>query len=218
MSDKEFMNVTRSTLPLISYWMDRGLAQSQSYHFEYTVPSVARARPSHTDLMIIGSQSAEAVEGKSTEPRYETVGEWMARPGALKPATISHWIGLISKRTHSAPDIDQVSACVYQMVHRLASVCWVDRPVRILTYQLFDLGADHGSYLRDLQHLSRVFGLEEIIEVSFHRVETRLTDVGMALRESLTSLALTSRAAAVRGALLDRSLFKFGDEKTEAIT
>ena len=148
MPDKEFQNVTRSTLPLVAYWIEQGLRRGQAYHFEYTVPSVARARPSHTDLMIVASHSAEAIEGKSTEPRYETVGEWSAKPGALRQSALGHWLKIIRGVTKVEPASGDVDNCVYQMVHRLASVCSIERSRRRLTYQIFRVGDSHDWYPR----------------------------------------------------------------------
>jgi hypothetical protein len=62
MPDKEFRNLTRSTVPLLAYWMQQELDPGSEYHFEYTVPSLGRARASHTDLVILSNETATAID------------------------------------------------------------------------------------------------------------------------------------------------------------
>ena len=123
MPDREFQNVTRSTIPLLAFWMERELDSKSAFHFEYTVSSVGRARPSHTDLMIISPDVVVGIEGKSTEPRYPTVEKWLDDGRPSKRTVLKHWSTLISTCTGVTPSPVALDLCVYQMVHRLASVC-----------------------------------------------------------------------------------------------
>jgi hypothetical protein len=215
--DKEFMNVTRSSLPLLAFWMGANQDASLDYHFEFTVPSVPRARPSHTDLMIIGDEEVIAIEGKSTEPRYETVTEWSAKPGGLRSSALAHWVSHIEAATGTASNSLDVDNCVYQMVHRLASVCSIERPSRALTYQVFDVGIEHDHYRADLERLSTAFVLAGVVELRLETIGTTLTPEGQQLKAILPSLDTLERARSVRQALLGGPLFKFGAKNTEVI-
>src|SRR5690348_8836983 len=82
----------RSTVPLLDYWRSPEARIVDLYrrvgileppvearlHFEYAVPVRAgRGKPSFTDLMIVSTGAAVAIEAKFTEPRYESVGAWL---------------------------------------------------------------------------------------------------------------------------------------------
>lgn len=214
---KEFTNLTRSSLPMMAFWSASKLDPSLDYHLEYTVPSVPGARPSHTDLMIIGDKGVTAIEGKSTESRYETVRDWSVKPGRLRPSALAHWIGHIESTTGKAASSVSVDACIYQMIHRLASVCSIDRPSRVLAYQIFDVGGSHDFYRADLERLSEAFALSSVVELRLHTVQTALTQEGQQLKAALPSIDARDRARLIRQGLLAGRIFKFGTEKTEVI-
>ena len=76
--DDEFRNLTRSTVPLLDDWRQPShrLASleentntdltSASLHFEYSVPSIGRARASYTDLMILPGYRFKLVDAMIT--------------------------------------------------------------------------------------------------------------------------------------------------------
>ena len=217
MPDKEFQNVTRSTLPLLAYWMEQELDSKSAYHFEYTVASVGRARPSHTDLMIISPDAVVGIEGKSTEPRYPTVEKWLEDGRPSKRTVLQHWATLISTRTGVYPNPADLSLCVYQMVHRLASVCTPDRPKRTLVYQIFDTGTDHGFYSHDLAHLASTFDTGDHLVIELQTIPTGLTAAGLNVQGVIGHADRAERPVLVREALLDGGVFEFGTAKTELI-
>lgn len=58
---------------------------------------------------------------------------------------------------------DQVHGIPYQLIHRTASACSLDRPTRWIIYQLFGSGAvDH--YVDDMVALQRFIGPSEAIK------------------------------------------------------
>ena len=109
--DNGFQNLTRSTIPLLEYWHHnypaaqnafRALGieldeQHTSYYYEYPTPSLHLAKASFTDLMIIGSDFAVAIEWKWTEPRYPTLGEWKSsgKDRAFRDSVLDHWLSII---------------------------------------------------------------------------------------------------------------------------
>lgn len=166
---KELASPYRSTVPLLALLKESGAAlallealgvgSDAQLYCEYTVdPPRGRGRASHTDLMIIDSNTCWAIEAKWTEPRYPTVAKWIEESTAgsrrrNRYKVAQGWVELISSRIadstriesclrrsdeeiehgHVAADITPV---VYQMLHRAASACATsNRPA--LVYLLF---------------------------------------------------------------------------------
>jgi hypothetical protein len=152
----------RSTIPLIAYWRRAdalatlGLAPSGRVELRFEHPTPVRrgkGKASYTDLMIISDAIAVAIEAKFTEPRYETVDEWLGRaPSDNRLEVLDGWLALINEATGGQCTRESVSNLPYQIVHRTASVCAVDRPQRAIWYQLFKEPAP-AFYERDLQSL-----------------------------------------------------------------
>lgn len=224
LDDGEFRNLTRSTIPLLAYWADplprlaalgRALGVDPGdpvrLHLEFQVPSLGRAKPSHTDLMVVSPGLAVAIEGKSTEPTYPTVTEWLAQGGPNRETVLGHWLGLI--RSVSRADPGEVGHLTYQMVHRLASLCSVEAPRRALVYQVFEVGAATPDYEGELTDLTGTLGTADRISLWVHRVQARPTPALRRLQETLTDLDAARRPPLVRRALLADRLFSFGNER-----
>jgi hypothetical protein len=119
-----FASPKRSTVPLLDYWRvaerrlrDLGAwfgvswSDQTELHFEYEVPvQRGRGKSSYTDLMITGNDVAVAIEAKSTESRYESVGTWLGRAQTTNRGTVLdgwakhsiNWTSLSSPRGASA--------------------------------------------------------------------------------------------------------------------
>lgn len=104
----------RSTVPLVDFWRrpEAVLAQLSGtvgvelsppidLCFEYPVPvQRGRGKASFTDLMISASSAAVAIEAKFTEPRGETVRDWLRDPPeANRTEVLEGWLDLIRKAT-----------------------------------------------------------------------------------------------------------------------
>jgi hypothetical protein len=153
----DFQNLTRSTIPLLCYWRNTEEVLSRLLKvvfgkegtlsgdlcFEYPVKSAGRNMPSFTDVMYVTEDLALGIEGKSTEPMYETVEKWLQ--AGQKPenrrCVLKHWLSLIRQRTGMVKE-KEILGCVYQMVHRTASVCSLSRKDCAVVYQIFHAG-DH---------------------------------------------------------------------------
>jgi hypothetical protein len=136
----EFASPCRSTVALLSLvkhgeqiWKDiadlPGLdGGPQEAHFEYTVsPPAGSGKASHTDIMLIGGESACSVEAKWTEPKYETVSEWRVQGGDNRDAVLGGWLSLLQRHATRPLDPTMFSTAVYQTVHRAASACAAGR-------------------------------------------------------------------------------------------
>jgi hypothetical protein len=134
----EFKSPRRSTVPLLLYWKDYPKRFQKLFKhlsikkqpnltacFEYKVPvQLGRGKASYTDLMLLSDQIAIAIEGKYTEPRYETVKTWLGSPQSEnKIKVIKGWIGLIEEEIGKSLNYQDFYDFAYQLVHRMASVC-----------------------------------------------------------------------------------------------
>ena len=158
--DNEFKNLTRSTLPLLAYWKDEAAVLAligsaceindlvtASVTDEFPTPSAtSRDKASFTDVMVVSRSTAVAIEGKWTEPRYETVSDWLSRGDqSNRNKVLAHWLTLIRHRATNLKETG-VADVPYQMIHRTASACaFVDkRPV--VLYQIFRDGKHAVNY------------------------------------------------------------------------
>jgi hypothetical protein len=233
MPDSEFGNLTRSTIPSLSYWRDHDAAIQAIFTalrvaspleghlcFEYPVKSLPSCKPSFTDVMYISQDLAIGFEAKSTEPRYEMVQEWL-RVGRRtnRGAVLEHWKDLIRKRTGTVVD-DELAGIPYQMVHRVASVCSVRSRRHALVYQLHivDTNADIEHYKSDLQHLSRAIAAPGHIDFWLHRITLSRTPAYHETERMIERADPFQRPMVVRQALLSRRLFTIEQEHLEPIT
>ena len=143
---KEFDSPERSTVPFLSYWrtseqrakefsevLGFELSRSVCLNFEYKVPvQCGKGNASHTDLMLISGDACVAIEAKFTEPKYETVAQWLVKGNDIenRKKVLQGWLGLLS------PNLQEkdVAEFPYQLVHRTASACKPKAQVRHLVY------------------------------------------------------------------------------------
>lgn len=149
--DSEFVKGTRSTLPLLDFWRDQPHAldamrrmlnldlESTSLSFEHpTKPAAGRGKASQTDLMIDAKKEAVAVEAKFTEPPDKSVSKWLGdKPTENRSTVLDGWLGLINRRCGTSLAADDVAALSYQLIHRAASACAMERARVHVVYHLF---------------------------------------------------------------------------------
>lgn len=233
-SDHDLAKITRSTVPLLDYWrkpdvrlealgaaLGTPLVPDAQLRFEYPVPSVGRAKASYTDLMVLADGVTVAVEAKWTEPRYDTVGEWLAKgddPG-FREEVRRHWLGLISPHSRLGERVVEadVSGCVYQALHRIASACSTQRSGgRVdVVYQVFRLRRvrSRPHYEQDLRDLARAIRPSASLRLCVQRVTLSPRETYREAEEICKGLRRSDeRAAAARSALLNGPLFDFGEQ------
>jgi hypothetical protein len=174
-SHTELASPRRSTVPLLAFWAKAesrfgelaaylGLDPSDpvEFCFEFPVPvQQGRGKASFTDLMIKSSSFAVSIEAKYTEPAYETVNEWVARPGkANREAVLGGWLCLIEKATGVRLGAAQVAEHPYQLIHRTASACYPPVKRRWVIYQLFPEPVPR-RYLEHLSGLQRMLSSQD---------------------------------------------------------
>jgi len=187
----------RSTVPLLDYWripeqrlndlwerLSVRQPATTEMHFEHEVPvQRGRGKSSFTDLMIFADDVAVAIEAKFTEPRYESVGIWLA--GALttnRVDVLEGWLCAIEAVAERPIGRDAVRDLPYQLIHRTAAVCCTGRRHRLVVYQVFgDAPASH--YCDDLGRFATAIGAPLGIAFVVLRCVCRPTDSYARLEE-----------------------------------
>lgn len=170
----------RSLVPLLDYWRDpkSGFDKLSAVQgcrvgppvqllFEHAVPVQAgRGKASFTDLMILGEETAVAVEAKHTEPKYKSTREWLrGEKGGNRHDVLRGWLGLISATTTLPLTSDSVLDLPYQLIHRTASVCFLGRPTASVVYLVFG-EKSAPRYRESLSDFAELLGSPPMI--SFH--------------------------------------------------
>lgn len=216
-----FASPKRSTMPLLDYWRQPELRLRELWdglgvrhpdradlYFEYEVPpQLGRGKSSYTDLMVITDDVAVAIEAKFTEPRYESVHTWLGPAPTNRRDVLEGWLLAINRVTQTSLRPEAVADLPYQLIHRTASVCSVDRPKRFVVYQVFG-DAPAVYYTEDLERLATAIAARDRITFLL---------VGCAFRSTEEYAQLESRWGAgkrdlgtdVRDALLRGPLFEF---------
>jgi hypothetical protein len=218
--DEAFGSQNRSTIPLLDYWRDAGralgrvstlaglsLSPEAELTFEYQVPvRRGRGKASHTDLMIVSPTDVVAVEAKYLEPPYEDVRTWLGEPRQPnREEVLKGWLECIAGATGRTLTVEQVLAIPYQLVHRTASACSIERPRRTVLYQLFC--PDHVAYYEAALHaFQRVLPRSEAL-----RFAILVCPVVPTVAHSASCTAAL-RADAIRAALLEGPFFGFREE------
>ncbi len=178
----EFSSPRRSTIPLIIYWKNlrQRIPKFFSYMnlmppgsidacFEYAVPvQKGRGKDSYTDLMLLSQEQVIAIEGKYTEPPYDSVKKWLRNPPSEnKIEVLEGWLELIEKVTGTILSIDDVTEIAYQLVHRTASACYPNAKRRFVVYQCFDLDNVKKNYYNEqIGLLRKIIGSSKILNLS----------------------------------------------------
>lgn len=222
---KEFKSSTRSTVPLLS-WLkhepssvfsllnELGVPADYTLHLEYTVkPPRGKGQASHTDLMVLAGARSLAIEAKWTEPRYETVSDWLNKGASPdnRLNVLTGWLHLLQSHSGNSLATADFSGAVYQMVHRAASACASGKSPR-MAYLMFDPSpdpntADKQTLLDDLNHLWNLLGNPR--SFPFHFVKINLAPT--AAFDQISALPKNSEetSQAVQRALLEERLFNF---------
>lgn len=222
--ESEFDSPYRSTVPLLCFWSNtherlNSFAQligikpfsqvTASFEFAVDVQK-GKGQPSMTDLMILSDDHAIAIEGKYTEPPYETVDNWKNSPN--KELVLKGWFELISSAIpKSRLNIDNVAAVSYQMIHRCASACFPAVVRRVLVYQCFDLDAKKTSYYRsELENLYRLLNEPDNLNFFLINVPLVKSPVYVDLQNRWDSSERNMHVDVIRG-LKANELLAFGE-------
>ncbi len=231
MCDGEFLNLTRSTVPSLHYWREpeatlahvfQGIGLSADAHgalcFEYPVPSAGGNKPSFSDLMYTSTEVSIAFEAKSTEPLGETTKQWLAKKKNSANATrvLHHWLTLIERVTGRAR-MDDIQDLPYQMIHRVASLCFLNSSSRALVYQHHRLDFDMADFSVPLTQLAKVIGAPGRIEIWLHLIDLQRTTTFLEVEQSLKGLSPSEMALRIRRAIFGGKLFEVKREEFQKV-
>ena len=172
-SPSEFNSPYRSTVPFLQFWRETGrrlielanlldldVLPGTTFSFEHCVaPPKGIGRKSQTDLMIITDQYAVGIEAKYTEPRYQTVAQWLGT-SSNRRSVLEGWLDLVrSVQENMVTRVEDILDLPYQLIHRCASVCSHNVDKRAIVYQCFDLDEKKFEYYRsNLNSLKKRLG------------------------------------------------------------
>lgn len=222
--DSEFPNLTRSTVPMLAWWksfdsrieylseeLDASKLAEATACFEYTVkPPKGRGTASHTDLMLTTNETVVGVEAKHTEGMYPPIGTWLEKGTSRdnREKVLEGWLGLIENRTGATCDRIAANNVVYQMLHRLASVCSIDADAHHVVYQLFgDKHAD--AYKSELETLAHVCAVKDRVGVWLLTIPMRPSTANRKLETRLVTVDNDDAPELIRATLIDSDLFEF---------
>jgi len=181
-SINEFKSPFRSTIPLLILYkiqpnncfglMEESYESNEKYIFEFETPvTKGIGNPSCTDLMIEYPNTCIAIEAKWTEPAYETVINWLGK-SKNKKLVLEGWIELISNYTGIKFDSKSISDLPYQLIHRVASACSLNKPQTHVVYLGFDLNKTKTKYYRDsLMKFSKILENKIDLHLACFKIE-----------------------------------------------
>jgi len=244
---KALQSPMRSTVPLLDMALHAqshltsvvgncGAEPESELRFEYEASSGSgSARPSHTDIMVLGSSRAVAVEAKWTEPPYENVAirllrrtklrekdlsaEALALDRAHQEAEVGSWLRILQPIAYESLTTASVAGVVYQMIHRAASAIATGLSPSLL-YLHFDdketqLGATSEIYKADLARLYQKLGRPSGFRFYVATQPIQRTAVFRTI-EGLNR-TLSSTCSAVREAIKAGPLFIYGPADIEQV-
>ncbi len=227
--DFNFESLTRSCLPLMSYWRlgsrrlrtvlkEIGEAYDKDgiLYFEYPVPSARpRFKPSFTDAMYATEEYAIAFEAKWTEPLDNTVTQWLAKT-ASGSEVIAHWESLIAKRVATMGSNRHLP---YQFIHRVASAAAMTARKAHVVFQIFSLDepslVDATRFDRALRDLAIHIPANSSLALWKQEIAIRPTTEYEKLRN--TSAPIGELPMKIRRSLIDGELFDITHETVKSL-
>ena len=112
--------------------------------------------------MAVSDMNALAIEAKWTEPRYETVRQWLVNKGTNAQDVLSGWLNALQPHARHPLLTAAFSDAVYQMIHRAASACVAGSNPK-MAYLVFEPSPDlrtasSRQIEADLRHLRGLLG------------------------------------------------------------
>jgi len=214
----------RSVVPLLDFWrkpqerlsevgrrLGVNLISTTELAFEFPVPvQKGRGKSSFTDVMIIGPDSAIAVEAKYTEPEYQSVRDWLgATTGSNREHVLAGWLGLLNAYANKPLERNAILDLPYQLIHRGASACLLGQPNTALVYLIF--GASSPQHYRE--HITQLTALiGKTGRMSLNVLTCDLSPLSAVAELEQTWKSGERRMAdSVRKALADEPCYSFGD-------
>lgn len=214
-NNEHFSKLTCSIIPTIDYWKDENnkiltdlINKDCDICFEYPVSSISKATSSYTDIMLISGDTAIAVESKWNEPTGCLCENQNSK---RKDEVQRHWIGIISKFLNKSLFLEDFSKIEYQLLHRTASACSLDKKYCKIVYQIFYVNTLKDSFVNEIKKIQALLA-DQRIEFYVDAVKIEFTVIYETLLKEISKLDKTDRINKIKSTIKENELFKFSEE------
>jgi len=214
-NNEHFSKLTCSIIPTIDYWKNLSnkiltdiVADDYNICFEYPVKSIKNATSSYTDIMLISDKTNIAIESKWTEK----IGDYCRNQKSKRKNEVQqHWINIISKYIGKDLAIEQFSDIEYQLLHRVASACSLNKDNCIVTYQIFYTDLLSDSFIKEIVKLKSILDNTKI-KFYVDSVKIDFTDIYLKLSNEIKDLNKKTKIDKIKDTIKQNDLFIFSNE------
>jgi hypothetical protein len=215
---EHFSKLTCSIIPTIDYWKNKKnriitelIKEDCDVCFEYPVKSITNATSSYTDVMLISETTAVAVESKWNESIEFLCKDHKAK---RKDKVQQHWINIISGYLNKEFTLKQFENIEYQLLHRVASACYLGKPNCKIVYQIFYTDSRKDDFINEIVKLIQLID-DSRIEFYIDSIQIKFMQKYLNLEEKIKILNKKEKTGTIKQALKENKLFHFLDEKIE---
>jgi len=219
-NNEHFSKLTCSIIPTIDYWkniknriLTELMKEDCDVCFEYPVQSINNATSSYSDVMLISENTAIAVESKWNESVEFLCRDHKAK---RKDEVQQHWINIISGYLNKEFNLTQFEEIEYQLLHRVASACYLNKQNCKVVYQIFYTHTRKEDFKNEILKLAHLLG-DSRIEFYIDSVQIKLNDEYSILKERIKPLEKKDRIETIKQALKENTFFDFVDEQIEKL-
>lgn len=219
-NNEHFSKLTCSIIPTIDYWKNLNnkiltdiIIDDYNICFEYPVKSIKNATSSYTDIMLISDNACIAIESKWTE----NIGVYCKNQKSKRKNEVQqHWINIISKYIGQNLIFEDFSDIEYQLLHRVASACSLNRAKCIVTYQIFYRDILSDSFIQEIKKLKKLLNTQKI-KFYVNLVKIDFTDTYIKLNDEIKNLSKKNRIDKIKDSIKQFNFFNFSDESLSQI-
>lgn len=214
-NNEHFSKLTCSVIPTIDYWKNLNnkiltdvISDDYNICFEYPVKSIKNATSSYTDIMLISNNTNIAIESKWNEK----IGCYCKKQKSKRKNEVQqHWINIISKYIGKDLIIEQFCDIEYQLLHRVASACSLNKDNCIVIYQIFYNDLLNDSFKKEIVKLMSILDNPQIkFYVDFVKID--FTDIYVNLNDEIKDLSKKNKIDKIKDTIKQNDLFIFSDE------
>lgn len=214
-NNENFSKLTCSIIPTIEYWkkLDNKiltdiLDNDYSICFEYPVKSIENAKSSYTDVMLISEDTNIAIESKWNEKTSYSCKNHKAK---RKHKVQEHWISIISNYIGKDLKIEQFKDIEYQLLHRVASACSLNKKNCIVVYQIFYEVELSLEYIKEINKIIVILDSPKI-KFYINSVKIESTKNYSTLSMKIKTADKKERIAKIKNTIKKNKLFSFSNE------
>lgn len=219
-NNEHFSKLTCSIIPTIDYWKNINnkilteiFPGNYNICFEYPVKSITKAKASYTDIMLISEKSNIAIESKWNE----NIGYYCKNQKSDRKNEVQqHWINIISKYIGKSLSVEQFGEIEYQLLHRVASACSLNKENCIVIYQIFYVEELKKSFINEIDKLKSILDSNKI-KFYLNSVKVNFTETYKSLRIEINALSKIDRIEKIKNVIKQNDLFVFSDEELKQL-